>query len=548
VTVPAAGAPAAPAFSPGSSAAETDTAAASAGAERRARLARAVPFLVGASVLALGLLLIDALPVGVVHDDGMYVILAKSLATGQGFRWLNVPGAPPATHFPPGYPAVLALVWKLVPAFPRNVIAFKALNALFLALIAAGMVVYARRRLGFGDLGAAALALAGTAAIPMLTLSTLVMSEAMFLALLVPLLLAAERAAEREDASLTSLVALGAAAGALTLVRAHAVALVGALVLVLAIRRRWRGAAAAGVAAFVAMLPWQLWSRAHTGFVPDAMRGNYESYTAWLVRGFRADGIALLPRTVERTGATLLSMLASVSALRFPVPLRIAALVVVLLLLVIGAARLARLAPVTALFLAAYVAIVLAWPFEPTRFIWGIWALFIVVPVVGAAVVVGWHPSAAMARGARAALLGGVALVAFGYARYNVIGYQGNWWSSISRVGAYNIRPLVNWVRGNTKPGDVVMTNAEPMVYLYGGRASLPATSFTVDEYFRPVSVEASAAALREILHFYKVDAVAVATADSLMAAAHAMSVSNPPELVPRDTFMFGVAYSPNRP
>jgi hypothetical protein len=517
-------------------------------AEAKSRFSRAVPLLVGFAVLALGLVLIDALPVGVVHDDGMYVILAKSLATGQGFRWLNVPGAPAATHFPPGYPAMLALVWKLFPVFPRNVLAFKALNALFLAVVAAGMVVFARRRLGFGSIGAAALALCGTAAIPMLTLSTLVMSETMFLALLIPLLLAAERMAEDDDASLTSIMLLGAAAGALTLVRAHAVALVGAIVVVLLLHRRWRGALAAGAAAFIAMLPWQLWTRAHTGLVPDAMRGNYESYTAWLVRGFRDDGLALLPRTVERTGTTLVGMLASVSALRFPVPLRIAALLVVLLLLVLGGVRLARRAPVTGLFLAGYVAVVLAWPFEPTRFIWGIWALFVVVPVAGAALLVDWRPSARAAPGARAVLRAGVALVAFGYGRYNVIGYQGAWWSSISRVGAYNIRPLVNWVRGNTKPGDVVMTNAEPMVYLYSGRASLPATGFTVEEYFRPVSVAESAAALRDIMHAYHVDAVAVATADSLMAAAHAMSLAHPPELVPRDTFMFGVAYSPSRP
>jgi len=40
-------------------------------------LERAMPWIAGAIVLAVGIALVDALPVGVVHDDGMYVVLAK---------------------------------------------------------------------------------------------------------------------------------------------------------------------------------------------------------------------------------------------------------------------------------------------------------------------------------------------------------------------------------------------------------------------------------------------------------------------------------------
>src|SRR6185436_20890315 len=98
------------------------------------------------------------LPVGVAHDDGMYVILGKALATGQGYRWLHVPGAPPATHFPPGYPAVLALLWWMVPSFPANVILFKVLNACLLAVAAGATAVFAERRLGFGRRASAVLA------------------------------------------------------------------------------------------------------------------------------------------------------------------------------------------------------------------------------------------------------------------------------------------------------------------------------------------------------------------------------------------------------
>src|SRR3954466_11203431 len=84
------------------------------------RLARTMPawllpVLAGAIVIAAGVLIVDSYVVGIAHDDGMYVILGKALATGQGYRWVHVPGAPPATHFPPGYPAVLALLWLIFP-------------------------------------------------------------------------------------------------------------------------------------------------------------------------------------------------------------------------------------------------------------------------------------------------------------------------------------------------------------------------------------------------------------------------------------------------
>ena len=79
---------------------------------------------VGALALATGIAIVDALPVGVVADDSFYVILARALASGEGYRYLNVPGHPAATHFPPGYPALLAVLSFALPAFPASVVGF----------------------------------------------------------------------------------------------------------------------------------------------------------------------------------------------------------------------------------------------------------------------------------------------------------------------------------------------------------------------------------------------------------------------------------------
>src|SRR5262249_49748420 len=37
---------------------------------------------------------------GIVHDDGIYVVTAKALATGQGYKIISLPSALPQTKYP----------------------------------------------------------------------------------------------------------------------------------------------------------------------------------------------------------------------------------------------------------------------------------------------------------------------------------------------------------------------------------------------------------------------------------------------------------------
>lgn len=512
--------------------------------EALSRVAALAPWIAAALVLAVGLLLVNGLPVGVVHDDAMYVILSKALASGRGYRWIHLPGAPPATHFPPAYPAVLAVLWRIFPVFPQNIIAFKTLNAVFLAAASFGIAVFARRRLHFGAWGAGVVAVVGALAVPTLVLSTLVMSEPMFLALLVPLLMWAERVVDEEPSP--ALVALlGIAVGALTLVRSHGIALVTALALVLLVHRRWRDAVVFVTASVTAMLPWQLWERAHEGFVPPAMRGNYESYTAWLVRGLRAEGPGLVAHTVARTTHEVLATLAIFGGLPFSGAARLAVLTAVLVLSAVGLWRLARMAPVTAAFLVVYFGIVLAWPFAPARFLWGLWPLIFLVPLLGVVEVRGRRPSAVALRVVRGVALAGALAATVGFATYNVRGYRGRWWSSIPRQQAAIAWPVVTWTAAHTSPDAVVASRIEPILYLYTGRQSVPISSFTVEQFFHPTTVAASARALRQILGAYHVDAVAILSGDSVSVAADRMTAEHPPELVRRDRFANGVVFAP---
>src|SRR5205814_3259269 len=157
------------------------------------RLRALAPFLAAALTFAIAASIIALYPVGIFHDDGVYLILAKALANGHGYRYLNIPGAPVATHYPPVYPLLLAVLWKLAP-FPDNITIILLANAILLAVTAWGLTRFLSLTLGWTPSAAAALALVGTLSLPLVTLATVALSEVCFLALLLPALALCERA------------------------------------------------------------------------------------------------------------------------------------------------------------------------------------------------------------------------------------------------------------------------------------------------------------------------------------------------------------------
>ena len=78
-----------------------------------------VPLIVAVGLGLVGVLVWVAVPPGVWHDDGAYLLLGKSLADGEGLRYSQVPGSPPGAKFPPLYPLFLALLWRVAPEASR---------------------------------------------------------------------------------------------------------------------------------------------------------------------------------------------------------------------------------------------------------------------------------------------------------------------------------------------------------------------------------------------------------------------------------------------
>ena len=88
-------------------------------------------------VLVVYLLRLDRVA-GLIVDDAWYVLLAQALAQGRGFRLVSSAAAQILPIVPPGFPAVLAVIFRISPSFPANVIALKAV--LVASMLGAGAV------------------------------------------------------------------------------------------------------------------------------------------------------------------------------------------------------------------------------------------------------------------------------------------------------------------------------------------------------------------------------------------------------------------------
>ena len=86
-----------------------------------------IPLFIGLAALPIYLLRLDG-TAGMMGDDAWYILLAKSLADGHGYWLTNAPLAGILPQYPPGFPALLSLVFQLHPEFPGNVWLLKSVS------------------------------------------------------------------------------------------------------------------------------------------------------------------------------------------------------------------------------------------------------------------------------------------------------------------------------------------------------------------------------------------------------------------------------------
>jgi len=213
---------------------------------------------------------------GDLHDDSIYYVSAKSLADGGGYRIESLPGEPSQTKYPPLYPLLLSVAWRLNPSFPHNVPIAAWLSWLALPAILAQLLwLYPR----MGITGWRAWLLVTLLAVNpyVILFSATLLSELLFTALMLSTILLTERAADRFSGSAVA-VAAGSVAGLCYLTRSAAIVFLLAAPLYLWMRSERRKAMlfAGAMAPFIA--GWMIWVRAHQISTTDPMLIYYLDY------------------------------------------------------------------------------------------------------------------------------------------------------------------------------------------------------------------------------------------------------------------------------
>ncbi|HKV41611.1 MAG TPA: glycosyltransferase family 39 protein [Blastocatellia bacterium] len=439
------------------------------------------------------------------NDDAIYLTTAKALATGQGYRIISLPDRPAQTKYPPFYPFVLSLIWRVFPRFPGNVTAmmlFSVLASAASTILAWGYMAtrgYASRWV--------ALVPAGLAAINGYTVlfSTGVFSEMPYMALSVAALLLAE-SREKSSVSWTTRasggIALGVLMGLAFLTRVTGLTLVVAVALYFVLNKKtWKAFLPVGTAA-IFMVSWAGWcsrNREVSQKLNAVYFTNYPGYAFQLIRNSQIRGhhsllvaiclviksntIDLLVRSTPLTTVGLYhDWLESLSAARHGFLL--ACLQgLALLLIVIGARKHAvpRLRLIL-IYITLYLLVHLLLPYPDSTYerylvpILPFLVLFLVTGIGDTAKAL-FSELRRPGRPARRivsalavlplGMLTGLGLASYGLSlRSAVADLKPGWAATMEEENA----PLMNWIKTNTEDTAVVVCVHHAMYYLYTGR------------------------------------------------------------------------------
>ncbi len=198
---------------------------------------------------------------GILYDDGMYLMSAKALASGHGYRLMGIEGQPYFYKYPPLYPLCLAALWLINPHFPANIVWLKAFNIL-LSLGTLNLLAYHfRRNLKFPAWLSLALVACFGLNFRFIDVSIELMSEPLFMLLSVgALVLAHHYHANPEPLRPRQIGGLMLLSVAAYYTRSFGLVLVAALAIWLWIRKERKAAILFATGCGLCMLPWVLWS------------------------------------------------------------------------------------------------------------------------------------------------------------------------------------------------------------------------------------------------------------------------------------------------
>lgn len=413
---------------------------------------------------------------GAYHDDGIYVITAKALAQGQGYRLSFLPDSPVQTKFPILYPALLAIVWKLWPSFPNNLFLMKWLT-LFCGAASVGLSYLYLIRFSYFSRYVAGISALLCATSPMfLFFSTEILSEAPFACLVILALWFFEIQLEKTDTKRYHQFFLGVLLALPFLCRTIGVTLVFAGLIVQYYKGRPLSWMALGLT--VVMLPWVLWMVAGLGgWNHDPISGYYTDYVGWWTSTGLISYICYILNnilnmliysvTIPFEGFTkILESITFFGWIFFNIFLSS-----ILFITFLAKLRTWRVLPI---FIISYLCLILLWPWHPYRF------LVPIMPFLLGYLFDGINTSLRIRIMRKWYLLLGLGLLLL--ANLNLLYWHGKQASQFqfSRVGLWENPPswtsyqnLFHWLSTHSQPDDVMASMEDPMIFLYTGRRAI---------------------------------------------------------------------------
>ena len=418
---------------------------------------------------------------GLFHDDGIYAVVAKSLSDGVGYRLISLPTAPDQTKYPFLYSYILSWLWRLDPKFPENIGLLKAANAAFLAGVFILSYLFYRRRVA-GEESEGLLFAALVCINPaVFSFTDFTVSDILLLLLSLSafVLFDATGQCTSRPSSIT-LLAVIVGLGCLTRSAAIPLAVAGAVHFVWS--KRYRDLIHYVCLVLLLTIPWWIWVRSHSNQTASSLLQYYVSYSseppAFVVMWSDPFGAleivwGNLHYIVEALDMIFQSRI--VPGLLLPVGL----------VLLWGVWRSFNEQSVffrSYVFL--YLALVVAWPFPPTRYL---------VPLVPAIYfflfrgvqaaegdIANLMTSETRKRSSRHLVRVTFALVVVlnvgwisNYLLNKDVATTRVWFGKRLPASWQGFSETFEWIRTNTEASTFVATLYDPMYYLYTGRRSI---------------------------------------------------------------------------
>jgi len=426
--------------------------------------------------------------VGTYHDDGIYLVTAKALAEGEGYRILSLPGELLQTKYPILFPAVLSAAWKMYPKFPENALFLKTIP--FLSAILWLWLSYRMIREETGARGVAlGIVLLTAASSWVVYFSTTFMSETFFAFLVAWALIRLKRLEVLVDQDATGKIGWSpllfstVLVAAAFLTRTIGVSLVAAGAVALFLKQKYVPGVLFLFGCAVLIAPWLLWQTVYGGSI-RAIDSYYSlsNYNSWnILFNFTMEQkihvFFINLRRIIFSPMSLLSLNYNSVGLFFSI--------VIMLLTCSGFIRNARRNIGSLhLFILFYIGITILWAWPPERFLLPMMPFLLLFAykdlsrICNRVYKQGNAPayiSLVLAVFLGVQMIGGLLSSTRETLKRHTVSFpsgQDDW---------RPIRELLDWARQNTPEDSVLLGNLDPVYYLYTGRKAV--RGFSADPF-----------------------------------------------------------------